>query len=403
MTLGKQIAGRRARWVAAGCAVLLMLGIAAEALLRARSSVEGVGHADGSGDALLPVMQQIKIQEAAGQVTYAFDRDFGALMAPGRTDVIDTPQYTYTLRTDHAGFPNREPWPERIDVAVLGDSLLIGAGLGFDGQFTTLLSNRLGGKTVLNLGVPGAGTEQQLRVYRKFAAPLRPRFVVATIWITWDVDNSLQFNRWLAEKSTMDFTEYRMTFGDTHPASTNAGPSSLERLGTALRGCLSKSYLLKAIYLRVKAPSPSDPHVERAALPSGDTILLAVRDEDRLAMGLERPGAPDASEVFFKPLVQLRNEVEAQGGKFVLLLVPSKEELYAAESFPDVLRSWREAKVGFAAQQLPVLDLYPVLRQQGQDRPIFFSLDAHLNRAGNQAVADALAQWISRGDLPATR
>ena len=389
------MAGRGARWIVAGCAVLLVLGIAAETLLRARSSVVGASHAGGAVDAVLPVMQQIKMQEAAGQVTYASDPALGALMAPGRTDVIDTPEFKYTLQTDHAGFPNREPWPSEVDVAVLGDSLLIGPGIGFDGQFTTLLSERLGGRTILNFGVPGAGTEHQLRVYRKFVAPLRPRVVIATIWITWDVDNSLQFNRWLAEKSSMDFTEYRFTFGDTHPVSTQAGPSSLERLGTALRGFLSRSYLLKAIYLRIKSPAAGDPHVERVAFPNGETVLLAVRDEDRLAMGLERPGAPDASEVFFNPLVQLRNEVEAQGGRFVIVFVPSKEELYAAESFPDVLRSWREASLGFGARQLPVLDLYPILRQQGRARPLFFHIDAHLNRAGNQVVADALSSWIS--------
>ena len=389
------MAGRGARWVVAGCAVLLVLGIAAETLLRARSSVVGASHAGGAVDAVLPVMQQIKMQEAAGQVTYASDPALGALMAPGRTDVIDTPEFKYTLQTDHAGFPNREPWPSEVDVAVLGDSLLIGAGMGFDGQFTTLLSERLGGRTVLNFGVPGAGTEHQLRVYRRFVAPLRPRFVVATIWITWDVDNSLQFNRWLAEKSSMDFTEYRFTFGDTHPVSTQAGPSSLEWLGTAFRRFLSRSYVLKAIYLRIKSPAAGDPHVERVVFPNGETVLLAVRDEDRLAMGLERPGAPDVSEVFFNPLVQLRNEVEAQGGRFVIVFVPSKEELYAAESFPDVLRSWREANLGFAARELPVLDLYPVLRQQGRDRPLFFHIDAHLNRAGNQVVADALSSWIS--------
>ena len=53
--------------------------------------------------------------------------------------------------------------PGQAEVAVLGNSLLGGAGVGRDGQFTTLLARRLAGRKVLNLSLPGGGTEHQPR------------------------------------------------------------------------------------------------------------------------------------------------------------------------------------------------------------------------------------------------
>jgi hypothetical protein len=224
---------------------------------------------------------------------------------------------------------------------------------------------------------------------------LRPDVVIATLWITWDIDNSLQFNRWLAEGSTADFTTYRMTFGDTHSTDATDAPSRLAQLISTVRGFLRKSHLLHAIYLKFKTGRPTEGPIERVTLPSGETLLLALRDQRRLAQGLQRPAAPDLKEIFIRPLLQLQHDVQAQGGRFVVLLVPSKEEIYAAREFPEVLRPWREVTAELAARRLPVLDLYPVFRHEALSQPAFFRVDAHLNATGNRLVAESLATWIS--------
>ena len=74
-----------------------------------------------------------------GRMVYAPHPELGALIAPSLHHPIETLDFTYTLRTDHAGFTNPEPWPDHVDVAVLGDSLVVGPGVGIEGQFTTLL------------------------------------------------------------------------------------------------------------------------------------------------------------------------------------------------------------------------------------------------------------------------
>ena len=351
--------------------------------------------ANGASVSLLPVMQQIKMQEASSAVTYAPDPEFGALMAPALRKVIATPEFKYTLITDQAGFPNREPWPDSADVAVLGNSLLIGPGVGYDGAFTTLLQRKAPGRTTLNFGIPGGGTRHQLRVYRRFVRPLRPKLVVATLWLTWDIDNTMQFDRWLAEESTTHFTTYRMTFGDTHGARSSGQRPMAADAVHSLRNLLGKSYLIRALYLRFQAITARPGIVERVKMPDASTVLLGSRDQRRLAQGFERPVLPGIVEVFFRPLQQLQTEVEGNGGRLVVMLVPSKEELYAADTFPAVLRPWQQAKRELEDRGLPTLDLYPVFREAGRQRAPFFRVDSHLNSFGNQLVADALAQWIN--------
>jgi len=383
--------GAYARRAAVVLAILLALALGTEVLLRVLPATGG----SGSRATRESVGKRISLQEKAYSIAFVEDPALGVLMAPSRTDVFDTPEFTYTLRTDHAGFPNRDPWPGELDIAVFGDTLVTGPGVGLDGQFTTLLSHALAGGSVLNLGVPGAGTEHQYRIYKRFVQPLDPKLVIATLWLVWDVDNSLDFHRWLAEKSSMNIRQYRESYADTHPGSRPERPSRFARLTAPVRDFLRASHLLQMIYEPIKSRRASTRPIDSATLTNGETMLLSVGEGVRLTKGLNRPDAPDLKDLFFRPLTRMKTEVEGRGGRFVVLLIPSKEELYAAEALPEVLRTWRETKVELAARGLPTVDLYPVLGEHAQSRPPFFRVDTHLNEFGNQVVAEALAKWIT--------
>jgi SGNH hydrolase-like domain, acetyltransferase AlgX len=366
-------------------APLLMLGVAAEVALRLS------GGPDPFAEGASEIMQQIKAQSALSRLVHAPDPELGALLAPSLRETVETLDFTYTLQTDHAGFPNPEPWPSRADVAVLGDSLLIGPGVGMERQFTTLLQQGLDGRTVLNLGLPGGGTEHEYLAYRRYVEPLRPGLVIAIVCVTWDIDNTLHFERWRTEGADSDFTQYRMTFGDTHQSRWQL-----------VKNQLARSHLVRAGYGSMKSLRNGTPFLEQVTFANGDTVFLSTREQRRLAEGLERPGVSSLREIFFRPLEALRTEVEAYGGRFVVALLPSKEELYGAEVFPAVLRPVQEVRAELEARQLPVLDLYPAFRELGQERPPFYRADIHLNELGNQIVADAIGRWIQEeGIFPA--
>jgi hypothetical protein len=384
-----------ARRAAVALALLLALALGAEVFLRVLAGTGG----SGSRGTQESAGRLISLQEKAYSIAFVEDPALGVLMAPSRTDVFETPEFTYTLQTDHAGFPNREPWPRELDIAVFGDTLVTGPGVGLEGQFTTLLSQALGGRSVLNLGVPGAGTEHQYRIYKRFVQPLEPKLVIATLWLVWDVDNTLDFNRWLAEKSSMNIRQFRESYKDTHPGSRPNRPSRFARLTAPVRDFLRQSLLLQLIYEPIRSRRESNRPIDSATLTNGETMLLSVGEGARLTRGLDRPGAPDLEDLFFRPLIQMKSEVEGRGGRFVVLLIPSKEELYAAQALPDILRTWRETKVELAARGLPTVDLYPVLGEHAQSRPPFFRVDTHLNEHGNRVVAEALANWVTEQEI----
>ncbi len=382
-----------ARRVGIALGALLVVCAAGEIMLRLAPDVGGT-------------QSILTTQLSTEQWHYVPDRELGAMVAPFGHDTVRTPAYTYLQETDHAGFTNPEPWPSRVDVAVLGNSLLEGPGVGQEGQFTTLLEHDLGGRSVLNLGLPGGGTAQELRVYQRFAKALHPKVVIAALWVVWDVDNSEEFAAWLREnRPDPDFTHYRYTFGSTHQSHDEASSSDEGRILSWLRGKLSESYLLRAGYGRLRSLLDRKTIPERFTFPNGEDVLLSVKDQLRLTKGFDRPGAPDIRETFFRPLEQLKSEVEADGGRFLILLVPSKEEIYAAKDFPAVLRTIQEVRAGLAKRELPVLDLYPVFRERGQEHSPFYRTDMHLDPLGNQIMANAVAQWIADQHLfaaPAT-
>src|SRR6185369_11708783 len=118
VTMTSSVRSPLRRWprrLGLGFAALLVLGLASEVLVRLVTGLD--------------------------KLIYAPDPELGATLAPSRRDRVQTLDFTYTLQTDHAGFPNPEPWPGQVDVAVLGDSLLDGPGVGMEGQFTTLLQH----------------------------------------------------------------------------------------------------------------------------------------------------------------------------------------------------------------------------------------------------------------------
>jgi hypothetical protein len=391
------------RTIAAFLVALMVLGVVAELLFRAIPAanpeswaLERLRRFTPEGN---PAMKQIKEQEALALLSVQADSEIGALLVPSQHATSKTLDYTYTLETDQHGFVNRDPWPEQIDAAVLGNSLIVGAGVGMDGVFTTLLAQRFPGRSFINLGTPGGGTETQFRIYERFAQSRSPKLVVATLWPVWEVDNTIKFAHWLREGSSVSFTDYRFNYGSAHPESA-AKPRSKQRGGVA--GLLWHSAVVRAGYLSAKALTARSPYVEQVRFPSGEKLNLSMREQQRLARGIKRAEAPDVEQLFAEPLERLRASVESHGGRLVVALVPSREELYGTESAPSLLRTIEAVKALLAARQLPVLDLYPLFRERGKDRSPFFEREMHLNAYGNQVLADGLADWIQGNGVFAT-
>jgi hypothetical protein len=148
------------------------------------------------------------------------------------------------------------------------------------------------------------------------------------------------------------------------------------------------------MFYGARALARRDTIEERVRFRGGETIFLSVRAQQRLARGAERPDF-DLRSDFIAPLEQLRAAADSDGARFVVVLLPSKEEIYGADAYPAVLNAVRDVHASLGAANLPVLDLYDVFRERGKERPLFFKRDIHFSAYGNAVAAEALDRWIA--------
>jgi hypothetical protein len=96
-----------------------------------------------------------------------------------------------TFSTDHRGFRNAETL-ERADIALLGDSYVEGITVS-DTETAAAQLHSLTGAPVVDLGVSGFGTLQELTVLRQIAVPMHPKLVAWFFFEGNDLDDDENF------------------------------------------------------------------------------------------------------------------------------------------------------------------------------------------------------------------
>ena len=226
------------------------------ATLAAAAVLGGLAATEAGGRVFPAVMpEQWQIEDLA--IHYPFivvpDADLGFSIPSRQRQTIRTRDYTFLEETDSRGFPNRDPWPSDPTLVLLGDSLLLGIGVGLDEGFAGRLARRRPDQRVLNLGLAGAGPERQLRVYNRHSRGWRPSLVISTVFLASDVENDQHFLAWLQSGRRMPYNEFRLRL---------AGAARDRGLTQRV---LNHSWLLTCAW----PPAPSDSHGQRAcrALP----------------------------------------------------------------------------------------------------------------------------------------
>lgn len=101
-----------------------------------------------------------------------------------------------TFSTDSRGFRNPAEL-DRSDIALIGDSYIEGAYVS-DEETAAVRLHELTGRTVVNLGVSGYGSLQELKVLEKYALRLEPRLVAWFFFEGNDLDDDQIFENAMA-------------------------------------------------------------------------------------------------------------------------------------------------------------------------------------------------------------
>lgn len=335
--------------------------------------------------------------------------------------------YRYPLRTDAEGFRN-EKVRDPIEVAALGDSFTDGSASPREDIWPSRLET-LTGRTVQNYGTSGFGPQQELYVLQDYALRHHPRLVVLAFFAGNDLLDAEAFDHWEhagirpgEERSGWvvidSFRRYQTLFLWT----MGQVGTDLLRQGGKVRGpdeSDTREGLRDVSHPEFREGLFSVPVNNRTLHFAFLPPYLQALGETRAQLEASRGWALTRSS-----LGKMREECRAHGSEFVVLLIPSKPQVYwplcehafsqsELQKAIDFLGHWDPKPLSpeavsanrlalnalvrdfCASSGIPLLDLTPALQREVEGgAQMYFPDDPHLNTAGHELAARELAKFL---------
>lgn len=303
--------------------------------------------------------------------------------------------YEVSFLRDGHGFRNVEPWPEAVDLVIIGDSFT--AAELIQRPFWQDLS-----QSTLILAVPGTGTLEQQRLFDAFALPRKPKTVVLAFFAGNDLDNTLFYANMLRQ-------------GMTRLEIAHLGKNPLDySVIFRMLQFLFHSAADAAVDCHYPVFAQTDP--VRPVAFFGQTLPLLRRDKASLLQS-------DELRLVRESIAEMASALEAHAGRLILMYIPQKAELYwryldaatkeliidvesrnrnltGLEEIDDNLTAQRDAMREVADDiGIAFLDLTPPLAAAVADgeMPYFFA-DTHWNQLGHDIARNALLDYLIRSN-----
>jgi lysophospholipase L1-like esterase len=332
----------------------------------------------------------------------------GYLHRPNGATVVSGSDFSAVHTVDARGFRNAWPWPASPDVVVIGDSVTFGYGASGEEAWPAIVARGLPDHPLVNLALIGAGPQQYLRVYETFGVELRPKLLLVGVFASNDFWDAEAFDQWLQSGAGGNYMVWR-DFGRPGPSAATGADwsfgSLIEAYGySALRA--TRTYnLLRALRREVVrgliAPT--------AQLEFGDGGRLRLLSGDFRSKSTMASRDTRTFRLTLDALERIHALARERGTRVLMVLQPSKEEVYLPlieEDVPDLATDLRRS---FEERGIEYLDLGPAFRARAAaGERLFFETDGHPNPAGYALVARlVLSHLIEHGprygldDVPA--
>jgi lysophospholipase L1-like esterase len=323
------------------------------------------------------------------------------------------------VRTNSAGFRDRDRVEQkpagRYRIAVLGDSYVEALQVDLEETFPAQLERRLngcgafGGKKVevLNFGVSGYGTAQQLLTFRHFASRYSPDLVISAVFTGNDIRNN---SRELEPDKVRPFF---VVEGDSLIEDRSFATSEeFRRRTNALRAVLDRLRFLRVVQAayfakeRVQQPGAAQASLQPGASEAGlDDAVFA------------EPTTPDWRNAWLvteRLFAQLQQEVRASGARLLIVSLSSgiqvhpdphsRSQFLQARGASDIFYPDRRIEGIAARLKIDSIVLAPELQQIAERNKIFLHGfpntrmgTGHWNEAGHRAAAELVAARLCRG------
>ncbi len=356
------------------------------------------------------------------------DKNLGWTGRPNFQSVVEQAGFRVNLAFNSSGFHDTEhsleKAPNTFRILMLGDSFVHAIQVDETATAHQVLEDYLNQRKmanpiafeVINGGVSGWGTDQQLLAYREQGRRFQPDLVLLMFFIGNDFENNVPGNVLTIQGFDCYAPYFVLCQGQLDPDPLKYAPglghpqdncSSLRRAFINTMGTLYQdSRLYQQLDPLIISYRP--PQMFGQAYPSPFWALYTPTEEVELEL---------VWQVTQGLITQLQQEVEADGAQFAVvffpwniliqlsLFSPTEQQALLKENFAftevDIDRPNRRLAGFLSEQNIPFIDLTgPMIeRQASQEISLHFVGDSHWTVEGNRFVADTLAQWLAQNNL----
>jgi lysophospholipase L1-like esterase len=298
------------------------------------------------------------------------------------------------------GFRNRAV-PSQADIVAIGDSQTYGINATLGETWPSILA-RLRGARVYQLALGGYGPVEYEKLLRKHALALRPHVVIVGLYLGNDLFDAaipfrLQTGRIKPQDLVARVEERARPLGRWRTWMSRH--SMFYRMALAVCGDV-----LRKSEMRIRT-------VDRACVlvrDRGGRIVTGLTPELRqAALDTEDEAVINGIETTASCLVRMHKGCTQNGIRFLVVLIPTKESVYAGTEGSDAATVVRVAELELEAKRrlmallgpagIDVVDVLPALRSEVRSgrHPYPPNLDGHPNAPGYEAVARVVAEALA--------
>jgi len=291
------------------------------------------------------------------------------------------------------GFRN-PPVDYRVDAVVIGDSF----GFCFselNDCWVTHLAEQ-SALNLVNLSQPVTGSLSHAKMLADFGAPLTPPLVIWQFFGN-DFNDDYGLLQWRGDIDSLP--------------DPDAQPSEPDGFGVWLS---QHSVTVALLELLITGQWSGTPEAERVfqsqysvAVNTQGDVLQFGKLYERRALDMTRPANQFGRKQSERALREAQALVESWGGRLLVVMIPTREEVYAPLTAPlmgeaelNKIRSARESMhtlcESLTLQCLDPLNQLQAIAQNGV--MLYYSDDMHLNAAGNRALAEIIADAITQSE-----
>ncbi len=320
----------------------------------------------------------------AHEIFWRYDPFLGWNHIPGQKGYFEKPQFRIKVEINRKGLRDDEHPYERVAgkkrILVLGDSLVWGYGVEQDYIFTEQLERLLSNTEVINAGVAGYSTDQELLWLRSEGERYNPDLVILVVCGNDDFGNRKDLIYMVYPKPMFTYGEDGSLVLRNVPVPR---PSVFRK---AIHSGCRYSSLVTFLVIRVRPRLVDLLTTELHAL--GRVARRYLGNESEIVSGELKEGNPFTLTLDL--VGEMRKEAESRGSRFMIVSTSLFWERNYVGTYPQFVQALKNNNDW-------VLDLESVERYDTESMTI--PGDGHWNRDGQKLVAESIDAFIEENGM----